>query len=154
MKRLTFVLGVLAVSSSACVHNQRVSERACAPSGKEKYFLNVDGALMALFEEYSIQGNVATFKRGVFPPSSFVLDWRDFNRNHPLVTEKHDVTVLAVPAEESKLAPMVELQGTVVVGVDAAPSSDRPSCLIIDELKLRADRVERPLGVYTGARPQ
>lgn len=147
MKRSIFALLLTAVlAHSACVDTQPVAGRDpnCILSGTEKFAVYVDGILMGFFEEYepptTPKDGTATFRKGIFPPGSFVKDWRNFNAAGPFVTERHDILVAPLTKTSSgKLKPELptsKLVRTKLLDVTGTPAKDDPGCLVVDSLSL------------------
>lgn len=135
---------------SSCIRTFTSADRNCEPSGRERFILQVDGVVMGLFEEYTLTGTTAVFRKGVLPPGDFVNDWRNFNRNNPLVTEEHDLTVLPLLASGNAGPASAELIASSVVDINGQPAHDRTDCLLVDDLTIRVGQVGAPSGVVTG----
>ena len=153
------LLSAFAVTSlvfGGCINTNSVATatpaRACKLTGSEKYTFQVDGVFMGAFEDYSIQNDVVTFKNGIIPPSAFLKAWLDFNRARPLLTEKHDVVLFEIKPDGKIGSAVKEFDGSFLLNVDGTPSGDKPTCLIVDTLTLRADAVLMPTGVITNFR--
>jgi hypothetical protein len=139
-----------AAVTAGCIRTATTPGRNCEPSGRERYVVQVDGIVMGMFEEYTLTGTTAVFRRGVLPPGDFVNDWRQFNSTNPLVTEEHDITVLTMIPVVDRVLSQTELVASRLIDVQGEPAHDRADCLLVDSLTVRAGEIRAPSGVVTG----
>ena len=111
-----------------------ISSRECKPSGKERFTLQIDGVLMGAFEKY----NNGIFENGLVIKGPYLLEWLKYNRSHPIIRETHDIRTHSLSESLRITSLFSELIEMDITKITALPSSDRPTCLIVDRVEFQS----------------
>lgn len=151
------------------------SVNGCALTDAQKVLLNIDTANFGTFESFQVQGNQVVFKNGIIPPTTFLQEWLEYNRNNPDLPRFHDFRIFGIKnkyvAEGLNAmfgVQIVDYKGKAIykVGnnefairfmfndVKNAILNKETQCILIDELKVSAEEIGPFEGTITLFRPK
>lgn len=132
-------MGLGACGKSRTVPSE-IQSRPCEPTGREKYTLHIDGSLIGIFENLTVEeiggdAERVTFENGIVFEGFYLDGWMKARGGHALIPERHDVNSYALSPNLDVLNALGRFTDTDLVELESTVSSNDSSCLVVNRAR-------------------